>query len=320
MISPLITILIVLLMLGGCGSNDNDINDNNNSDSEPAVTVIDESTVLAKVGEDDITAKLLREFMAISAYHAKKNLSEYSEAERDELQANVLESTITNIVLRQYLEGLGIEHMSPEIMAAAEQVANRILQDEGLAKLVEDGEVSKKTFEDYVTYAQYRSWFYTNTMESLELTKEILRGHYDKNLDDFKRTYVEISHILVANVDEAALVFEELDNGVEFAELAKKYSRDHEVRENGGRLPPFGKNEVWPELEEAAFSMEIGEIRGPIRTIYGQSIILLHDKFQEQLEFDIVEEGIIDILVAKAANEKIRELRSKTSITYIDKN
>jgi len=315
MISPLVAILIVLLMFSGCGSNDNDVKDN--SDSEPAVTVIDDSAVLAKVGEDEITSKLLREFMVISAHYAGKKIDDYSKDQLEELRANVLESAVTNVVIRQHLESLGVEGMSQEVVASAENVAARIYKDEGLLKLVEDGEVSKDTFAEYVAFAQYRSWFYTNTMEALNLTQEILREYYEKNPDSFMRTYVDISHIMVANVDEAALVFEELEKGEDFASLADKYSKDIATRGEGGRLGPIGKNEIWPELEEAAFSMEIGEVRGPIRSMYGQSILLLHDRFQELLSFDVVEEYIIDIFVAEAANEKIKELRKGTSIPYL---
>lgn len=314
MICPLVAILIALVILGGCGSNDNDITDD--SDSASAVTVVDDGAVLAKVGDVDITSKQLRELTAIAALNAGKKLGDYSDEERKALQEKVLESTISDIVIRQYLEGIGIENMTQEIFASAEQIAMSIRANEGLLGLIEAGEVSNETFEDYIAYAQYWSWFYTDTLVSLELTDDILRKHYEQNKDSYMRTYVVVDHILAANVDEAALALEALENGEEFAAVAEKYSKDLGSRNDGGRLLPFGRNEVLPELEEAAFSMEIGETRGPIRTMYGQHILRLVDKYQELMDFDIVENYIIDTFVVEAANQRLKELKKEASIVY----
>src|SRR5512132_1729490 len=57
--------------------------------------------------------------------------------------------------------------------------------------------------------------------------------------------------------------------GEDFATLAKANTDDPSGKENGGQLPPFGRGQMVPEFEKAAFEMKPGEIRGPIKTRFG---------------------------------------------------
>jgi peptidyl-prolyl cis-trans isomerase D len=66
--------------------------------------------------------------------------------------------------------------------------------------------------------------------------------------------------------------------GADFATLAKENTDDPSGKENGGQLPPFGRGQMVPEFEKAAFDMKPGEIRGPIKTSFGYHIIRLAAK------------------------------------------
>ena len=66
--------------------------------------------------------------------------------------------------------------------------------------------------------------------------------------------------------------------GEDFATLAKANTDDPSGKENGGQLPPFGRGQMVPEFEKAAFEMKPGEIRGPIKTSFGYHVIRLAAK------------------------------------------
>jgi parvulin-like peptidyl-prolyl isomerase len=87
-------------------------------------------------------------------------------------------------------------------------------------------------------------------------------------------------HILVADEGTAKTVKALLDNGTDFAEVAKQYSTDTGSAVNGGDLGWFGKGKMVPEFETAAFSQEIGAIGEPVQSQFGYHIIQVLDKQQ----------------------------------------
>ena len=62
-----------------------------------------------------------------------------------------------------------------------------------------------------------------------------------------------------------------------FGALAAKHSKDPGSAENGGDLGFFARGLMVKEFDDAAFSMKVGEITGPIATQYGFHIIRLDE-------------------------------------------
>ena len=82
--------------------------------------------------------------------------------------------------------------------------------------------------------------------------------------------------------EEAAKRAEEIYNltqasGAVFTEIAKQTSDDRESAKNGGDLGYFSRGTFEPQVEEAIFSMKIGEISQPVKSSFGYHIILLDD-------------------------------------------
>ena len=88
---------------------------------------------------------------------------------------------------------------------------------------------------------------------------------------------VRASHILVKTEEEANKLYEEIQNGADFAELAAKHSLCPSGRD-GGDLRFFGKGMMVKPFEDAAFSMEVGEVSKPVETQFGWHLIKLTDK------------------------------------------
>ncbi len=90
-------------------------------------------------------------------------------------------------------------------------------------------------------------------------------------------TQVKASHLLVKTEDEAKKLREEILAGKPFEDAAAEVSLCPSGA-NGGDLGYFGKGQMVKEFEDAAFSMEIGEISNPIKTQFGWHLIKLTDK------------------------------------------
>lgn len=97
---------------------------------------------------------------------------------------------------------------------------------------------------------------------------------------------VEVAHILINSKPDSVLasqkaeeIYTKLQEGADFAELAKKYSDDKNNAEKGGLLPVFGSGKMVEPFEEAAFALKnIGDYSKPVKTRFGYHIIKLINK------------------------------------------
>jgi len=113
----------------------------------------------------------------------------------------------------------------------------------------------------------------------IKITENEMKNYFEENKDDFKQEeQVKASHILVDDEETAKEIKQKLDNGEDFAELAKKYSTDTTTKDKGGDLGYFTKGKMEKEFENAAFSLKVGEISNPVKTQYGYHIIKVVDK------------------------------------------
>lgn len=90
-------------------------------------------------------------------------------------------------------------------------------------------------------------------------------------------TQVRASHLLVKTEEEAKKLKEEILGGKSFADVAAEVSMCPSGA-NGGDLGFFGKGMMVKEFEDAAFSMNVGEVSDPIQTQFGWHLIQLTDK------------------------------------------
>ncbi|MDR3458727.1 MAG: peptidylprolyl isomerase [Verrucomicrobiae bacterium] len=66
--------------------------------------------------------------------------------------------------------------------------------------------------------------------------------------------------------------------GEDFAALAKQYSEDPGSKDGGGELPAFGRGDMVPEFEAAAFALKPGQVSDVISTMYGFHVIKSIDR------------------------------------------
>ena len=129
---------------------------------------------------------------------------------------------------------------------------------------------------------------------------------------------VHARHILVETEDEAKAIKAELDKGADFAELAKKKSKDPGASD-GGDLGFFTKDQMVPEFSTVAFSLEPGKISDPVKTQFGWHIIKVEEKRNRKPpEFDQVKGQIETYVTRKAQADYVAKLRDSAKIERMD--
>lgn len=96
-------------------------------------------------------------------------------------------------------------------------------------------------------------------------------------------TELEASHLFARTRAEADALYERLQQGDSFEDLAREYFEDPTLRDTGGSLGAFGWDEMDAAFEDAAFALPVGGVSEPVRTAQGWSIIRLDDRFTKPI-------------------------------------
>ena len=108
----------------------------------------------------------------------------------------------------------------------------------------------------------------------VELSEDEVADYFEENRADYEQEeQVRASHILVETQTQADVLVEHLNAGEDFAELAKEHSIGPSSTD-GGDLGWFGRGDMVPAFEEAAFALDDDEISDIVETEYGFHIIL----------------------------------------------
>jgi peptidyl-prolyl cis-trans isomerase D len=116
-----------------------------------------------------------------------------------------------------------------------------------------------------------------------------LKAYYDEQKAKTPERFVQaeqrrVSHILLPvndPKDDAAVkakaegILKRAEGGEDFAKLAKEYSQDPGSAQQGGDLGWSERKVFVGPFADAAFSMKVGEIRGPVKTQFGYHILKL---------------------------------------------
>ena len=109
------------------------------------------------------------------------------------------------------------------------------------------------------------------------------------------------------SADKIAKVYEKLNGGAKFSDVAKELSEDNATKNDGGKVGSFSKNEMTEkfnkEFEDAAMNLKVGEYtKKTVKTSYGYHIIY-KDAEKEKPSL----EDSKDLIIEKLVDEKIEE-------------
>jgi peptidyl-prolyl cis-trans isomerase C len=173
------------------------------------------------------------------------------------------------------MKQMPIEQLYP---LALEQVVNGKLVEGKIdsEKLAADPEVVKQI--DQAKSQIIRSVFIQQEVEK-QLTEDKLKAGYDKFVKEFPKTEeAKAAHILVDDEAKAKEIIAKLNDGGDFATLAKENSKDATAK-NGGDLGFFAQGDVVKEFGDAAFALENGAYtKEPVKTQFGFHVIKLESK------------------------------------------
>ncbi len=79
-------------------------------------------------------------------------------------------------------------------------------------------------------------------------------------------------HILVETQEKCEDIKKQIEDGADFEEMAREYSKCPSGRQ-GGDLGEFSEGQMVKEFDEVVFSGDLGKIHGPVETQFGFHLI-----------------------------------------------
>ncbi|MDI6739528.1 MAG: peptidyl-prolyl cis-trans isomerase [Candidatus Edwardsbacteria bacterium] len=157
-----------------------------------------------------------------------------------------------------------------------------------------------------------------NEMEKRELgncpviTEAEAREYFSRHEQEYQ-SEVKLAEIVAATRAEAEAVRAALDNGADFAKLAKERSLARTTAANGGELPAYllrGDKRIDFELEEKIFALAKGKVSEPLKVAGAHQIIKILDRRPawQTVKFDDVKEDLIGGLTIARQRRQLEQL------------
>jgi peptidyl-prolyl cis-trans isomerase D len=161
------------------------------------------------------------------------------------------------------------------VLPADRFLAGVASDDAGLAAWFEQHKADYRTPE--TANLQYVEISLDDLAQSVQVTEEGLRGYYEESVERYRvPERRRVRHILVTG-DEAAAqaAYERAVAGEDFASLAQELSQDPGSAAQGGDLGWADRDTFVGPFADAAWSMQEGEIKGPVQTQFGWHVLKL---------------------------------------------
>jgi peptidyl-prolyl cis-trans isomerase C len=255
-----------------------------------------------------------------------------AEADMEQFRSEILDQLIAEELLYQEALKQGLEADEESVDSQIEQMRGRFENDEQWQQALDRNNVTEQELR---TQIRRNSLIQQMIAEAVEETTEItdaeVQEFYDENPQYFEQgEQVAARHILISTegmetdeaVEEARSraqdVRQELEDGADFAELAKEKSEGPSAS-RGGDLGTFGRGQMVGPFEEVAFALEEGEISDVVKTRFGFHVIQVTEKIESGVApVDQVSQNIRQYLSqqkqAEALNAYVDELREDAEI------
>jgi peptidyl-prolyl cis-trans isomerase SurA len=258
---------------------------------ERVVAIVNDSIVLAS----ELEARML------PVRGEAMQIADPKERERrlSKLTSQVLDEIVNEELIVQAAEAAKIEIEASEVQAALDEIkTNNNLDEAGLAQVLAAQGYTLANYKHDLRRQLLRFRAINQLVApKVSVTEEDVQARYNQ----MKRrseavNAVSLSHMLFRLPEhpteqqlaeakaKAAKAIERLNAKEEFAKVAAEVSEDDSTKTTGGQLGWFQRGSINPEWEPIVFSMEKGDVRGPVTSPQGLHVFQVTEVKQSELK------------------------------------
>jgi peptidyl-prolyl cis-trans isomerase C len=314
--------------------------------SEPKESEIPTSNIAVTVNGVDITDEQLQQFIQPQIQKMAQQYQKLPPALRQTLEKQMrqqaLQQLIAMLLLEQKAKEANIVVTDDELNQQISRITSAQNPPMTIEQLKSVIEQQGYTFDRWKNEIRKQltqlKLFKSQSFDNVQISEEDAKKYYDENPKEFEtKEQIRASHILIkpeiaegsteatpeAKAKAKAKVedlLKQIKDGADFAELAKANS-DCPSSAGGGDLNFFGKGQMVPPFEKAAFALETGKVSDIVETRHGYHIIKVTDRKQASTtSFEQAKAGLIQRLKQKKQagliNEYIDSLKAEANIVY----
>jgi parvulin-like peptidyl-prolyl isomerase len=249
------------LVAAGCGD----------SDEVPAnaVAVVD-GTEITRVSLDDLLARAKKSYVAQKRAFPKAGTAEYQS-----LQTQAVAFLVQQAEYAREAEQMGVDVTGAQITKKINELKKQYFgnDDKKFQKGLAEQGYTEETLRGDIRSQLLTEGIYKEITGDVKVSDADIKAYYENNPDKYKVAESRlVRHILVKTKAEADKLHAELEDGADFAALAKKNSLDPGSKDTGGRLTITRGQTVAP-FDKAAFSLKTNALSKPIKTEFGYHLI-----------------------------------------------
>jgi parvulin-like peptidyl-prolyl isomerase len=259
------------MLVAGCGGGGGKSDSTQSSEDVPANAVaIVAGTPILRTQYDRFFKQAEAAYESQGQEFPKAGTPEYAK-----LQSQAVDFLLQRAEFEKEAQGLGITVTDGEIDKKLTELKNQFfegddakyqqeLKNQGLSEADVKADLEAQLLSEKI---------FNQVTKGATVSDEQLKTYYDEHGSDYTTAEKrQVAHILVDSKSLADKIYAQLQDGADFAELAKKYSTDKASAKNGGELTDE-KGSFVPEFEKVAFALDTGEIGEPVKSQYGWHVI-----------------------------------------------
>ena len=311
---PKLALLSMLFLLAlvavGCGGDSEEV-------PADAIAVVD-GTDVEKSEFDALIAQAKKSYSLQKREFPKAGSPEYNTLKNQavqflvqrtqfELQAEELDVEVTEKQVNDRLAQIKKQYFGGSDKKYQDQLKQQGLTEEQVkrdirAQLIQEG-IFKQVTED------------------VKITDKEIQEYYNENKSQFGTPEQrDVRHILVPTKKQADDLYAQLQDGANFAALAKKFSKDPASASQGGKLT-IARGQTVPTFDQTAFLLAKNTISRPVKTQYGYHIIepLSEIKPAKTTPLNQVKDSIRQQLLQTRRNEAMTKWVEETKKDFEEK-
>ena len=285
---------------------------------EPALSEEAAAVVVAKVNDKDITEGEIHKVLGLFKKQMGARVPpDQMEAALPRIRERIIEELVMRQIMLAEVAKQGISLSDSEFAEIKQELAAELPPGTTLETYMAETGTTEAEMREQMAV---RKMIMAKADALAKPTDEEIQKFYDENKEGFAQgETVTASHILIKldpADDEAAKTakrarIEDLRKqaleGADFAELAKANS-DCPSASAGGDLGSFGKGQMVPEFEDAAFSQPTGSVGEVVETQFGYHLIKVTEHQEAKaVDFDEAKVRISDILFSQKQQDAVKE-------------